>query len=767
MVKLKKRKIKKSGLVRKGVKSLFYGGVGAVALLSFVNFLPTRFSHCVEKEVARIVYNNIKSIERIPEELKPYGSSVVYLDSEGGIIGGYGRKKKGKISEDAKKALLACEDYYFFPHEKNSLFENLLVHEGVSLYNIAGTIFDRMNGKNRGGSTISMQVVKKMIREEDEDRTYGKKLEEMILAYLYEEKFGKEKLLEHYMSNVPLGNRVSGFQAAAEAYFAKPLDKLNFQQLVTLGSIIPNHNRLRALYKINNGKLLSELSSGLEHAFVDSKNKINSALRRLHKIKEISDGEFQNWLIEDEEDAKGIGLKGPDVGFYGNDAWAAREITSEILSQNYFVNGNLVSGRELLLDTPGESLVIETEIDRFLVNSIKKNIKEFLESDYYDRILRLRNSRVNKSFGKPSWEEDLLYYKRNKIKPPYENFEEFIGYLKENVNIGVMAVNRGGNIIAKVGGKEFFVGSKSQEPDFTMKNKKIIDILKSPVAVGSTIKPITAYSAMALSDKGVIEEINLNTLFADIPIERIYNKKLRCWEWMPGNWYDYDLLGTGKNRYLGREYSLLEAQVLSVNTIFARLYSNFLVRKEVLKIFDTAGLEYNHENARWWPYGIGSFDVDPATWLGIYSAFIDGNYRKPSIIKNIFLDGEEISNKYFDFEIQRILFSDEDARRAEIKALHEVCNRGSGRRMENYFEEFKDRVTGKTGTETVQKTSLFVSHYNSHLDREAHPDETIAMITIVTTNTGGYKRVGYSTEGPVRVAGMIYNDLYQVRQILE
>ena len=64
--------------------------------------------------------------------------------------------------------------------------------------------------------------------------------------------------------------------------------------------------------------------------------------------------------------------------------------------------------------------------------------------------------------------------------------------------------------------------------------------------------------------------------------------------------------------------------------------------------FDKIGLEYNHEDAKYWPFGIGASEVPVQQWLGLYNAFLDGYYRQPAFVKRILVDGDgEKMNLYF------------------------------------------------------------------------------------------------------------------------
>ena len=61
-----------------------------------------------------------------------------------------------------------------------------------------------------------------------------------------------------------------------------------------------------------------------------------------------------------------------------------------------------------------------------------------------------------------------------------------------------------------------------------------------------------------------------------------------------------------QEHFMGREYSLTDAQLISINTIFARLYTDRAIQGAMKVGFDKVDLEYNREDAKYWPFGIGA-----------------------------------------------------------------------------------------------------------------------------------------------------------------
>ncbi|MDH3359297.1 MAG: transglycosylase domain-containing protein [Desulfobulbaceae bacterium] len=725
-------------------------GFGFLVLLFIFNYMPGPTQHIVELVVARTIYDTSRGIERLPLSLESYAHSAKIVDAQGSVIKTYGKRQVTQVIPDkVKRVLLACEDHYFLPHARNPWYINaFLIHPGVSWFNLAGAVKDSLSGHVRGASTIVMQNAKKILG--NRKRTIANKLEEIVVAYLMVSRFGKERNIDFYINTVPVGSNIYGFPAAARNYFRHNVADLNEQQLAAIGSFIPNHNRQRAFYQIVQGKNFNELSPSMLRHAKSAINKVNLALTFLHDRGEITDDDYANWQLFDEESIRRIGFRGFSSPLYGEEEWATWNVIREVCSRTYKVGERTVSGAQLVLDERGD-VVIETGVNLDLVEQIKSVVGEFLSSDHFKQVLRSRN--IN------TWQKDLAQYKDRNIVPPFHDFEGFMKYLYRHINVGVVMVNQDAEIVAYVGGKEFFQGENDEtESDDDDEPKIIIDLMNRQATIppSSTVKPVIAYYAM------VAANADLQTTYADEPMEYKYVAAAGKEVWLPRNWYGYDKRGTGLNRYMGKKYNLLEAQVLSVNTIFARLYTNRSVQNSMLSGLDKIGLKYNREDARYWPFGIGASDVPVRPWLGVYNAFLDGYYRQPTFVKRITVDGKTVYDRRNDPDRQPVqLFDSKQERQNEMFALYEVCNRGSGASMKTEFKYHQNLVSGKTGTAPNGQSALFISHFNPYRIRQSHSNNNMTMIVALKTNTGGIKSVGTSTQGPTIIAGRIYDYMFR------
>jgi penicillin-binding protein 1A len=127
-----------------------------------------------------------------------------------------------------QQSLLAIEDARFYEHG------------GVDfsgLFRAAWANF--ASGRHaQGASTITMQVARRLYLSSE--KTYDRKLREVLLAFKLEQQFSKQRLLEVYMNQIYLGERAYGFAAAASIYFDKSLDQLTPAEAALLAGL-PKH----------------------------------------------------------------------------------------------------------------------------------------------------------------------------------------------------------------------------------------------------------------------------------------------------------------------------------------------------------------------------------------------------------------------------------------------------------------------------------------------------------------------------------------------
>ena len=123
------------------------------------------------------------------------------------------------------KAVLAAEDDRFF-HHPGVDYQGLLRAAWVLL---------TTGQKAQGGSTITMQVARNFFL--GREKTYLRKLNEILLAFKIEHEFTKEEILELYLNKIYLGQRAYGVAAAAQVYYGAELPELSVAQMAMIAGL--------------------------------------------------------------------------------------------------------------------------------------------------------------------------------------------------------------------------------------------------------------------------------------------------------------------------------------------------------------------------------------------------------------------------------------------------------------------------------------------------------------------------------------------------
>ena len=160
-----------------------------------------------------------------------------------------------------QQAFIAAEDTRFYSHF------------GFDPYRIFGAVFENVKsgGYSQGASTITQQLIK--LSHLSNQKTLVRKLEEVYLAILLEQRHSKAEILEMYLNYIYFNRGAYGIQAASQAFFSKDAKDLTIAQGAALAATIkapsaysldeaPESNKARRLYimetMLQNGYITAE-----------------------------------------------------------------------------------------------------------------------------------------------------------------------------------------------------------------------------------------------------------------------------------------------------------------------------------------------------------------------------------------------------------------------------------------------------------------------------------------------------------------------------
>lgn len=175
-----------------------------------------------------LIVPNLPSVESLKDVHFQVPLRVYTRDKQ--LIAEFGEKKRAPLDYEEIppamiQAVLAAEDNRFFEHP------------GVDYQGLLRAAFYllRTGEKGQGGSTITMQVARNFFLSRE--KTYLRKLNEIMLALRIEDELSKQDILALYLNKIYLGNRAYGVGAAAQVYYGLPVDKLSVGQLAMIAGL--------------------------------------------------------------------------------------------------------------------------------------------------------------------------------------------------------------------------------------------------------------------------------------------------------------------------------------------------------------------------------------------------------------------------------------------------------------------------------------------------------------------------------------------------
>ncbi len=172
-----------------------------------------------------------------------------------------------EIPERMTQAIISAED------------ENFFAHSGVDYKGIARAVYQLVTTgeKKSGGSTITMQVARNFFLTRE--KSYLRKLNEIILAYKIENELSKEEILALYLNKIFLGYRSYGVAAAAKTYYGRPISELTLDEYAMIAGLPKAPSAYNPIINPERAKLRRDY-----------------VLRRMHELNYINDDQLAQAL---------------------------------------------------------------------------------------------------------------------------------------------------------------------------------------------------------------------------------------------------------------------------------------------------------------------------------------------------------------------------------------------------------------------------------------------------------------------------------------
>ncbi len=170
---------------------------------------------------------NLPDLDTITD-YKPKVPLRIYT-ADNALIGEFGEERRSviainEIPSHLKNAVVAIEDERFYEHG------------GVDYWGVLRATLANLRGRlAQGASTITMQVARNFFLSNE--KSFSRKIYEVLLAWKIEANLSKEQILELYMNQIYLGQRAYGFSSAAQIYFGKDVREISISEAAMLAGL--------------------------------------------------------------------------------------------------------------------------------------------------------------------------------------------------------------------------------------------------------------------------------------------------------------------------------------------------------------------------------------------------------------------------------------------------------------------------------------------------------------------------------------------------
>ena len=178
-------------------------------------------------------------------------ANIRILDRSGTLVANRGMGGRelqlSEMSPYLPQAVIAIEDHRFHSHFG---FDPV----GFARAMVRNVVGGRLR---EGGSTLTQQLAKNLFLSSE--RTFGRKVQELILAVWLESKFTKDEILELYLNRVYFGSGAWGVDAAARTYYDRSARDLTLRQAATLAGVLKAPSRINPKANADSARRRSDL----------------------------------------------------------------------------------------------------------------------------------------------------------------------------------------------------------------------------------------------------------------------------------------------------------------------------------------------------------------------------------------------------------------------------------------------------------------------------------------------------------------------------
>lgn len=643
-------------------------------------------------------------------------------------------KENPPLSSDDRNKVVQC----FVSTEDNDFYS----HPGVDLRGIVRAFFvNILAGRiKEGASTITQQVAR--LKFLNQERTIARKAREAWIALLIETVHSKDKIMESYLNEIPLGHGTIGVGAAARFYFRKEVKELTWGEAAMLASLttrpsafsplvnpLESLNKVRVVFRrlVENGRMDVATAEKEYEKFLEFYQNLNRSpnasafsdrLNRFPYVTEYIRRKLTRSLGRDKLYSGGLKIYSTINTHHQEEAEKA--LFSTLRKQTIESNHRAFRKIDSFDENYGGaydiiSLLSDTREFKFRISRMGRKFDNLFQEELRDEFALLNFLTGHEYLGNAIDENYLQKAKENHLMP---------------VEGSLIAMRPDtGHITAIVGGSGFQSDNQQIRP---------FQAYRQP---GSSFKPVLFASILDYYANNPDPEKNItaSSLFLDSPLNYLLEDGD---EWTPENY---------SNEYSG--FILLrEALEKSKNSVAVRAIeqvglSNILPKiQELIQVIRDLPANYS--------ISLGSFELTPYELTRIYATFASGG-KTVHPISVLFVEdsnGKMVKDfrKDFSEKDRKQVISPETA--YIITSMMEgVITRGTGRGARAYG--LSRPAAGKTGTTNNFRDAWFVG-YTPELVASVWVGFDLGTISMGSGMTGG--RISAPTWGRFMQNALLY-----------
>lgn len=559
-----------------------------------------------------------------------------------------------KIPDHVKNAFIAIEDRTFY--------KNI----GIDPIGIARAFFQNLiSGKIvAGGSTISQQLIKNLFLTPE--KSFSRKVKEMILAIKLNRLYPKDKILEMYLNYIYLGHGSYGVEAASQVYFGKHVWELNLCEAATLAGLPKAPSRYDPYINMSGAieRRNAVIKAMFEEGYITKQQAQECINSPINLSEENGNGVYKDYFT-DMVRQWAVDKFGWDVVYKGG-----YEIYTTI-DKNMQKNAIAILQNRLrnLQEYVGFPDMSQEEIEKLKEKYQNQKIGKFLK---YGRIY----IGIIKKIGKHNLliqvkeHEGVAKFKGSlkKAKKLLKEYGELPVYVKflGGGNFEILPYLEGAIITldSKTGAVRTLVGG------YSFNKSQFNRAIQGKRQPGSAFKPIVYLAAL-------LDGYTQVSILKDKPLA-FWDEDLNQ-EWIPTNYYD---------KYFG-DVTLRYALIHSLNAATVYLMSKLGFDK-VIPLAKKLGIQ--SPIPRVYPIALGSVDLSPLELAQVYSVFSNSGIKcEPYFIEQVIDPQGKLVYKH-ETKCERVI--PEDVNAVLVDILKGVITEGTGKKAKS----LNLPVAGKTGT---------------------------------------------------------------------